>query len=233
MIYDAIDPEKYEKRYELCPREAYLHRHWNPLICKIIRKYSKGKIALDVGCGTGVYTEEISKNSQICIGLDLSKNMVKYAKEKRKELNIIIADACELPFKDESFDFLVSIGLLEYVPKNVVMKEMNRVMKSMAFLVISVTNKYSAFRSPFKALSKIFGKEYIKKEPSFKEMLHTFVLHHFKLIWYKMDDGLIFLPDFLDRIIGENVYRLIEKIFKKVLRRNPFSHVMLFLLQKI
>jgi len=53
-----------------------------------------------------------------------------------------------------------------------------------------------------------------------------------KLIWYKMDDGLIFLPNSLDRIIGNKVYSVIEKTFKSIFGKNPLSNVMLFLLQK-
>jgi DNA-binding transcriptional MocR family regulator len=113
------------------------------------------------------------------------------------------------------------------------LKEIARVMKRKAFLIVAVPNKYSACRLPIKILSKVSGRKYITKDPSFKEMLRSFTSLHFKLIWYKMDDGLIFLPDFLDRMIGGEVYRLMEKMFKQVLGRNPFSNVMLFLLQKI
>ena len=238
-IYDVIDPENYEKRHEYSPRETYLHHYWKPLICRIIQlicktmqKYSIIVEALDVGCGTGVYTEEISRDSQICVGLDLSKNMIKYAKKKHSELNLILADAHKLPFKDECFELVVSIGLLEYVQKDTVLKEITKVMKRKAFLIIAVPNKYSAYRLPIKIFSKVLKKRYIKKEPSLNEMLRSFYNLNLKLFWYKMDDGLVFLPDFLDMIIGKKIYYLVEKIFKQVLRRNPFSNVMLFLLQK-
>jgi hypothetical protein len=112
------------------------------------------------------------------------------------------------------------------------LKEITRVIKRKAFLIVAVPNKYSACRLPIKILSKVRRKKYIKKEPSLKEMSCSFSFHNLKLIWYKMDDGLIFLPDILDRIIGKKVYRLIERIFKHVLGKNPFSNVMLFILQK-
>jgi SAM-dependent methyltransferase len=240
VIYDLINPENYEGRYKQSPREAYLHCYWKPLIYKIIQLVCRTMLkksmiveALDVGCGTGVYTKEIAKNSQICVGLDLSENMIRYCKGKYRELDLVLADAHKLPFRNEYFRLVVSIGLLEYVQKDVVLKEISIIMKRKAFLIVAVPNKYSACRLPIKILSKVSGKKYITKDPSFKEMLRSFTSLHFKLIWYKMDDGLIFLPDFLDRIIGGEVYRLMEKMFKQVLGRNPFSNVMLFLLQKI
>jgi len=136
-IYDTIDPNNYEKRHKRCPREAYLYKHWSRLIRKILSKYSKNRIVLDLGCGTGIYTEVISRYSKMHIGVDLSKKMIYYAKKKRKFLNLILADAHNLPFKDQSLDLIASIGLLEYVQKNVVMKEISRVLKRKALLIIS------------------------------------------------------------------------------------------------
>jgi len=236
-IYDLTDPEKYEKRYRYSAREAYLYLHWKPKISRLVQIFSKLKLvetALDVGCGTGVYTEEISKITNKVVGLDLSENMIKHGKEKRVNLLFIVGDARKLPFRSESFDLVVSIGLFEYVPRDIVLREITRVMRRNAFLIISVLNKYSAYRLPIKILSK-FSKRYkepLKEEHSLKEMLHLFNSHNLKLIWYEMDDGLVLIPDVLDRVIGMKVYRLIEMLFKKFFKRNPISNVMLFLLQK-
>jgi len=222
------------KRYRYSVREAYLYLHWKPRISRLVQIFSKLKLietALDVGCGTGVNTKEISKITNKVVCLDLSENMIKYGKEKRVNLLFIVGDARKLPFRSESFDLVVSMGLLEYVPRDIVLREITRVMRRNAFLIISVPNKYSAYRLPIKILSK-FSKKYFVKEPSLKEMLHLFNSHNLKLIWYEMDDGLVLIPDVLDRAIGMKVYRLIERLFKKFFKRNPFSNVMLFLLQK-
>jgi len=239
IIYDMIDPEIYETRHERCPREAYLYHHWRPviskliqLICKILRKYYIKVEALDVGCGTGVYTEEISRYTQKCVGLDLSENMLEYARKKRKELNLVLADAHKLPFRDKSFNLVVTVGLLEYVQKDSVLKEIAMVMRKGAFLIVVIPNKYSMYRLPIKILTKISGRKYVPKEPSLKEMLRSSHQLGFKLIWYKIDDGLIFIPDFLDKVIGKYLYIMIERISKLIFRRNPFSNVMLLLLYK-
>jgi ubiquinone/menaquinone biosynthesis C-methylase UbiE len=197
-----------------------------------MQKHSITVKALDVGCGTGVYTEEILKSSQICVGLDLSENMIRYAKKRQEGLNLVLADAHNLPFRDECFNLVVSVGLLEYVQRNVVLKEIARTMKKRAFLMVVTPNKYSAFRLPIKFFSKVSKRDYTAKESSFKEMLYSSYKMGLKLIWYKMNDGLIFLPNSLDRIIGNKVYSVIEKTFKSIFGKNPLSNVMLFLLQK-
>jgi ubiquinone/menaquinone biosynthesis C-methylase UbiE len=188
--------------------------------------------ALDVGCGTGVYTEEISRSSRMCVGLDLSENMIEYAKKRWKGLNLVLADAHNLPFRDECFNLVVSVGLLEYVQRDVVLKEMARILKKRTFLMLVTPNKYSACRLLIKFSAKFLKRNYIAKEPSFKEVLHSLHKLGFKLIWYKMDDGLIFLPNSLDKVVGNKVYFVIEKVFKYIFGRNPLSNVMLFLLQK-
>jgi len=179
-IYDIIDPRDYEERHKRSPREAYLYHHWRPIICKVVRllykamqKHSITVEALDVGCGAGVYTEEISKSSQICVGLDLSENMIRYAKKRQEGLNLVLADAHNLPFRDECFNLVVSVGLLEYVQRDVVLKEIARTIKKRTFLMVVTPNKYSAFRLPIKFFSKVSKRDYTAKEFSFKEMLQS------------------------------------------------------------
>jgi ubiquinone/menaquinone biosynthesis C-methylase UbiE len=139
-IYDVIDPGDYEERHKRSPREAYSYHHWRPVICEIIQLLCKSMQkhgimveALDVGCGTGVYTEEISRFSKMCIGLDLSENMIEYAKKRREGLNLVLADAHNLPFRDDCFNLVVSVGLLEYVRRDVVLKEIARTLKEGTF----------------------------------------------------------------------------------------------------
>ena len=125
----------------------------------------------------------------------------------------------------------MTIGLFEYIDREIVIKEMNRVLNLGGFCVISVPNKYSAGRSVGKLICKVFGRESCPNEPSKKEMLKLFENDGFELIEYRMDDGLIWLPDFLDKLFGKRVYHVIERFFQ-IFGRNPFSNVMLFIAKK-
>jgi ubiquinone/menaquinone biosynthesis C-methylase UbiE len=233
-FYNNVNPEEYELRYMRSARENYLWKHWCPEIESLIRNYCKNKLILDLGCGTGFYTRLIKRNASYTIGLDLSRKMLKYAQNKSKFNNVdfILADAHQIPLKVESVDVIICLGLFEYVQRRHIIKEIKNVMKRNGFAVIQVPNKYSAYRLPAEFLSKFFRKKYLPKEPSFKEMLYSFHKADLKLLWYKIDDGLIFLPNLLDRIIGNKVYCAVERMFKKVFGINPFSDVMLFLLRK-
>jgi trans-aconitate methyltransferase len=68
IVYNAIDPVAYEMRPRKNYAEAYMYYHWKLTIsklillaCRILHKYGTEVEAIDIGCGTGVYTELISK----------------------------------------------------------------------------------------------------------------------------------------------------------------------------
>lgn len=49
---------------------------------------NKSSEILDIGCGPGKYSVEFSKKSKYVTGIDISPNMIKYARENAEKLNI-------------------------------------------------------------------------------------------------------------------------------------------------
>jgi SAM-dependent methyltransferase len=230
--YNDIDPLEYDKMYATTPREIYMKTHWAPLIEDAIYRYCKDKYVLDLGCGYGSYTNIISKYTNNIIGLDISQRWLGCAKKQCSNVNFILADAHNIPFENDTFDVIVSIGLFEYVKRNVVTREIRRVLKNGGICIISVPNKYSLCRIPYKLFYKILRKVYYPNEPSKKEMLGLLRNNGFDVIEYKINDGLIYLPNFLDKIIGKTTYYFVEKFFY-LFGENPFSNVMLFVSRKV
>ena len=58
---------------------------------------------LDVGIGTGRFAKPLSECGFDIVGVDLSRKMILKAKMKGVN-NLILADACHLPFRDNTFD---------------------------------------------------------------------------------------------------------------------------------
>lgn len=92
------------------------------------------KICLDIGCGLGFYTFDISKKAGLAIGGDVADNAClweQYKKEtKIKNINFLRFDAKRLPFKDCSFDIVHVSQVLEHIPDvSVAIREMRRVSK--------------------------------------------------------------------------------------------------------
>lgn len=212
-------------------RQQYLARHWFPLIVQEIAELCKDKIVVDLGCGTGTYLLPAMTYTTQIIGVDSSKLMLNYTKKKYPEVPLILCDAQNIPIADGSVDTVLCIGLLEYVDRKIVMKEIWRILKSKGNALLVCPNKYSAARMPYKLYCKITGKPYFCDEPSYKELRCLIKLSKFSVVKVILNDGLIWLPVFIDRVIGNQVYRIIEWICRSV-HLNSFSNVMLIVVEK-
>ncbi len=83
--------------------------------CDFLEKeinYNKKARILDIGCGTGRHSIELSKRGYTITGIDLSESLLKRAKEKASKHNLKIVfqkhNARELPFLNE-FDLVIML----------------------------------------------------------------------------------------------------------------------------
>jgi demethylmenaquinone methyltransferase / 2-methoxy-6-polyprenyl-1,4-benzoquinol methylase len=154
------------------------HKAWRKDTMKRM-KVQKGAKALDVCCGTADWTlalaEAVGSNGSV-VGLDFSESMLAIGKEKVKDspmnnITLIHGNAMELPFPDETFDY-VTIGFgLRNVPDYLhVLKEMNRVLKPGGMVVCLETSHPTMpvfkqgfslyFRYVMPILGKLLAKSY-------------------------------------------------------------------------
>lgn len=231
LDYDTIDAALYDTRHQRLPKEAYLRKHWEPLFHKAIATYCKGKDVLDLGCGTGAYIPLIIPYARRIVGVDRSQNLLNLAKQKYPQTEFQVADAHHIPFPSHSFDVVIVIGLFEYVNKEKVIREISRVLRDSGIGIFAVPNKYSFSHIVSHVGHKVLGRPYKRREYSVGEMRKLFKENGFEIVDYTMDDGLIWLPNVIDRLSGEAPYRVVEGFFK-VFRKNPFSSSMLFIVEK-
>jgi len=77
-----------------------------------------GKLGLDAGCGFGRHLHYAAKFGAEMVGLDLSE-AVESAYNNTKQLNnvhIVQGDIYNPPFREGTFDFIYSIGVLHHLP---------------------------------------------------------------------------------------------------------------------
>ncbi len=88
----------------------------------------KGMRVLDVGCGTGFFTEGILQETEEVYGIDITAQQIARAVRKVRA-PIVRGDAEQLPFRGETFDAVLSAGSIEYWPSPVrALREMWRVL---------------------------------------------------------------------------------------------------------
>lgn len=104
----------------------------------------KESILLDVGTGDGKLLREFDlplSEDFWFIGLDAQKSLLKLFRPKANKIVLIWGDGMELPFFDETVDFVVCSESLEHFsePEKGI-SEMSRVLKSGGILVLTVPN---------------------------------------------------------------------------------------------
>ncbi|MBI5238069.1 MAG: class I SAM-dependent methyltransferase [Deltaproteobacteria bacterium] len=140
------NPASYDSWYKT-PLGKTSHRLEKDLIFSLL-DVKKGEKALDLGSGTGIYSIELAKKGSDVSAVDSSQDMLGFAKarsmKQKHNITFIRAYAKRLPFKNASFDLIVSVCSLCFVknPQRA-LKEAARVLKPDGRFVAAVLNKNS------------------------------------------------------------------------------------------
>ena len=121
-------------------------------------KINKDTKLLDVGCGTGTSSQFDCKVT----GIDPSPELLKRGKKKYPEIKFVKAYAEKLPFKNKSFDIVVSITAIQNfnnIEKGI--KEIKRVGKNQ--FALSFLKKSKKAKDIEKIIRKEFKDYKIKK----------------------------------------------------------------------
>ncbi len=112
-----------------------------------------GKRVLDIGCGPGWYSVNLAKNGAKVVSLDLTENAIfrcrRYFKAYGLHGDKVVADAQQLPFKSNSFDGVISSGVLHHAPNvRKTIEEVHRILKPGGRSTISIYYKNALLRWP-------------------------------------------------------------------------------------
>ena len=128
-------------------RERHLpyHRMLDDLEVEIVERYARDKQVLEVGCGTGLILDRVSRFAADARGIDLSAGML--AKAAARGLAVAQASATELPIATASVDVAYSFKVLAHIPDiRAAMREMARVVRPGGHVIAEFYNARSLRR---------------------------------------------------------------------------------------
>ena len=104
--------------------------------------HKAGQSLLDVGCGTGYFSQRFKLSGLQVTGIDPNPAMIEFAKTKESQVTYIEGDALALPFADNSFDYCSAITSLCFIaePEQAI-AEMLRV--SRHGVILGLLNRHS------------------------------------------------------------------------------------------
>lgn len=153
----------------------------------------KGKTVLEVGCGRGRQIALFAGEGCICYGLEINKLAIKNSLQTRR-INMVVGDACHLPFRTDSLDIVFSHECISHVTDIMIaLHEQYRVLRTKGQLLIRDGNllfplslfdllmlypirtkgKYGGLRWLFtrdKVKKNIYGSKFAGKDENYKTL---------------------------------------------------------------
>lgn len=189
---------------------SFRQKPFPDIINKLAKEWKPGKL-LDIGCGNARNLIPFIKNKFTCTGIDFSKNMISFAKELLNKNNIkaklIQAPSTKIPFKPNTFDYIISVAMIHHLTKKERQKTLNeikRTLKPNGKALITVWNKW---QSRF-----ILSKKNIYIPWKIKQEIHQ--RYYYLYNYFELKNQLIktgFKIEYSEGIFGRNLIFIIKK----------------------
>ena len=212
-FYDSWNPNNFPK-YIKCIinfADELIFEELKKLIKNIVNNENDNKdfLVLDCGCGYGAFYN-LTKDFNT-IYLDISLNLLKKFKIKERK---VCGNILNLPFKDNTFDLVLCINVLEHVDYLKSLNEICRVLKNNGHLIVVVVNRDSLIKEEIFNDFRIFHKPLSYKD--FEETNINFKIVYLSSLYYLPPIFKIFPPVILKRILKywKPLDKRLSKIFK-------------------
>lgn len=142
QAYDTL-ASGYDEQGDTKPANAYLER---PATLSLTPDVSGAHI-LDLGCGAGYLTCELTDRGASVVGLDASHTMLTYARDRAHDADFLQADlGSDFPFSHDVFDGVVSSLAFHYVRNwERLFRTVRRVLRPGGWIVFSVQHPHADF----------------------------------------------------------------------------------------
>ncbi len=151
------DPEPTLSREQLNARQQWALR----MVTAAIPPFKR---ILDAGCGSGLIAARLIEDGYAVWGIDFAEPMIRQARERCGPDQFAVGDIEHIPFPDNTFDLVVSLGVLEYLESDEqALREIRRVLRPGGQAVIAISNG----RSPLLRLDRVAQRVVARLRPAY------------------------------------------------------------------
>lgn len=155
-------PKSSAERY--AKGRPYFHRNTIDRIKDYLKINSSLNKALDVACGTGLSSKALLSVAKEVYATDVSEEMLSHAPHKDK-INYSVAPAEQQPFPDDYFDLITVSSGVHWFNIDEFLEEMNRLLKSKAWLVV-YENYFLSEMDGNEKFTRWYPEVFLKKFPA-------------------------------------------------------------------
>lgn len=146
-IHEDVPADHYDQGIKKNLFQKFWHGRRFSQVSKVIEPVDGA--VLDIGCHGGTFTNVIVKKigSKKMYGIDISSSAIALAKKRIPNGHFQVADATHLPFKENFFDAVFCLEVLEHVDDPLkVISEIKRVLKKSGYVVLLVPSESKLFK---------------------------------------------------------------------------------------
>ena len=141
----------HQRAFDLAPEHPDEESPWYELVLQYLVPV-KDRRVLEVACGRGGFAKMLAAKGALMFGADFSSTALQIARGKASEngagigcASLAQADAQYLPYKDNSFDIVISCETIEHLQEPAAaIKEMARVSRNGGLLYLTTPNYFNA-----------------------------------------------------------------------------------------
>jgi len=212
--------EEYDALWATCetdPLTPWARKHFPP----------HGRI-LEAGCGAGRYVKYLHDHGYDCVGIEFSGETVANVRRKWPELNVVQGDVAQMPFADDAFEGVLSVGVVEHFPAGPErpLAEMHRVLApgGTALITVPCLNRLRRLKGPLCGIRHMF-----RANPTLRKLLgkpplrHSgWNLHNARYRWHVFPEW----GDFLEyRFAPEQFETFVQRAGFEILASVPLYHL--------
>jgi len=224
IVKKHYNEEAKKRNKRLLKDDWSIYKHNYLLRYRIIKEFIENNLpikkAIDIGTGTGTWSEFLSDYCQEALGIDFASKNISIAQKRAKEKKIkncfyVLADAEKMQNpKNNYYDVALQVSVLQHLEnKKEALNRVNEILKKKGLFIILVHNKNCIFNLNLQKTKKEKFKLITDQYYSYEEIKNLLELYNFRIIETKFI--WLFINDFLkigSRYTFLNVFK--ERIAK-------------------